>query len=156
MCCCQACRRARGRDISILNLWQRLARHLRTRLISGLLVLVPLVITIVVVRVMYATLASFLIPMIRPFLRNLPGSVVSVAAVTASVLVIYSIGLVTRHWIGRLLLRVTEGLILTLPVVKTVYASAKQVVDTFSAGGMLSPDRFRFAVPPVTEGNGAA
>lgn len=111
----------------------RIGKHLQTRMVSGLLVLIPLAITLFVLNVFLNSLTAFARPLLKPLLGVLPDSVLTLIALILTVLLIYLTGLVTTHIVGRRLILFGERLLLRLPVVKTVYAASKQVVETFSS-----------------------
>jgi uncharacterized membrane protein len=48
-----------------------------------------------------------------------------------SLAVIFLLGLIGTNILDRRLLAAFEGLLLRLPLVKTIYSSAKQVIETF-------------------------
>lgn len=107
--------------------------HLKTRMISGMLVLGPLVITLFILKLIFAALTAFVLPVLRPWLAELPESAVVFIATAASLLLIYLVGMFTTHFLGRRLIQMGEGVMLKLPIVKSVYSASKQVMDTFSA-----------------------
>jgi uncharacterized membrane protein len=108
-------------------------RHLRTRIVSGILVLVPVAITVFILRLVFASLSGFLMPVLRPFVGDLPPWALYGIAVASTLLLIYAMGALTAFMIGRRLLNLAERVILQVPLVKTIYSASKQVVDTFSA-----------------------
>jgi len=63
----------------------------------------------------------------------LPDYALMLIALAVTVLVVYLVGQVATHLVGRRLIHLGERLLLKLPIVKSIYASSKQVVDTFSA-----------------------
>ncbi len=110
-----------------------LGRHIRTRIVSGILVLVPIAITVFILRIVFASLSGFLMPVLRPFVGDLSPWALYAIAVTSTLLLIYAMGALTAFMIGRRLLNLAERVILKVPLVKTIYSASKQVVDTFSA-----------------------
>lgn len=110
----------------------KIGGHLKTRMISGMLVLGPLVITLFILKIIYAALTAFVLPVLRPWLSELPESAVVIIATVASLLLIYLVGMFTTHFLGRRLIKMGENLMLKLPIVKSVYSASKQVMDTFS------------------------
>lgn len=105
--------------------------------ITGLLVWVPLAITIWVLALIINTLDQTLL-LLPASLR--PGPVFGVSVpgfgVLLSVIVILLTGLVTANFIGQRLLKFWEAVLTRIPVVKSVYSSVKQVSDTlFSSSG---------------------
>jgi uncharacterized membrane protein len=111
----------------------RIGRHIRRRLVSGLLVLVPLAITVVVVKLLFSSLTAFILPLLEPLRQELPAYALPVIALAATVLIVYIVGVVTTHIVGRRLIHLGESILLRLPIVKPIYAASKQAVDVFSA-----------------------
>jgi uncharacterized membrane protein len=112
--------------------WVGAGRHLRRRLVTGLLVLVPTGITILVVRFLFSLTASVLAPAVRLVPGKLPASVISLISVCAFLLLLYAVGALAQLLVGRRLISIAEALVARIPLVKSVYSAAKQVVDTLS------------------------
>jgi len=110
----------------------RIAKHVRNRLMSGVLVLIPLAVTLFVLNLLFSSLTSFVRPLLRLWLGELPEYVLMLIALATTVVGIYLVGFVTAHIVGRRLIHYGETLLLKLPIVKSVYSASKQVVDTFS------------------------
>lgn len=108
-------------------------RHIRNRFVSGILVLVPVAITIFVLRLVFASLSGFLMPVLKPFVGDLPEGAVYLLAVASTLLLIYAMGALTAFMVGRRMLNLAEQIILQVPLVKTIYSASKQVVSTFSS-----------------------
>ena len=108
-------------------------RHVRTPLVSGLLVLVPLAATLFVLKLLFSSLTSFARPFVRPFVGDLPEYVLSLIAFFVSLLLVYLAGLITNYIIGLRLIAWCEALLLKLPLVKSVYSGSKHAVETFSS-----------------------
>jgi uncharacterized membrane protein len=108
--------------------------HLKARMISGLLVLGPLFITLFVLKLVFAALSSFVLPVLNalPWLGELPDGGMIFISVLVSLLMIYLVGMFTNHFIGRRFIHFGERIMMKLPIVKSVYAASKQVMDTFS------------------------
>ncbi len=110
---------------------------MRKYFITGLLVLVPLVITLWVLNLIIGTLDQSLMllpPRLQPeslFGFHLPGF-----GTVLTLLIVLLTGLVTRNIIGNRLLILWELLLQRIPVVNSIYSSVKQVSDTlFSSSG---------------------
>jgi uncharacterized membrane protein len=110
----------------------KIGGHLKARMISGMLVLGPLVITLFILKFIFAALTAFVLPVLRPWLAELPESAMLVIAAVAALLLIYLVGMFTTHFLGRRLIKMGEGIMLKLPIVKSVYSASRQVMDTFS------------------------
>ncbi|HRR33408.1 MAG TPA: DUF502 domain-containing protein [Kiritimatiellia bacterium] len=116
----------------------RVGVHIRNRLMSGLLVLIPLAITLFVLRLLFNWLTAFARPLLRSWLGELNETALALIALAVTVAVLYAVGLVATHLVGRRLIHFGERVLLRLPIVKTVYSASKQVVDAFSASGKSS------------------
>lgn len=109
----------------------------RRYLVTGLLVLVPLVITIWVL----ATLIGFLdqsLLLLPPAWRpdNLLGVHIPGFGVILTVLIVLVTGMIATNILGKRVLLVWEAILARVPVVKSIYYSVKQVSDTlFSDSG---------------------
>ncbi|HOW97953.1 MAG TPA: DUF502 domain-containing protein [Kiritimatiellia bacterium] len=110
-----------------------LARHLRRRLVSGVLLLVPLAITLFILNLIFNALTAFALPLLRPWLGEWPEYALVAVALAVTFALIYLVGLIATHIIGRRIIQFGEAILLKLPIVKSVYSASKQVVNTFSA-----------------------
>lgn len=115
--------------------WQR---YVRTRLISGFLVLVPLWITYFVASTLFGVMGSVLQPLFRLLPWELSPAVTWFLSVLAFLLVVFLVGVITSRVIGKRLLRWGESIILRVPVIKNIYGAAKQVIDAISLPGKSS------------------
>ena len=104
---------------------------MRKYFITGLLVLVPLVITLWVLNLIIGTLdrSLFLLPPgLRP--ESLFGFYLPGFGTVVTLVIIFLTGLVTRNIIGNRVLKLWELLLQRIPVVNSIYSSVKQVSDT--------------------------
>ena len=113
------------------------SRRMKKYFITGLLIWVPLAITAWVLSLIVGTMdqSLLLLPVsIRP--ETLLGFYVPGVGAILTLLVVFLTGLVTANIIGQRLVRFWEGVLSSIPVVKSVYYSVKQVSDTlFSSTG---------------------
>jgi uncharacterized membrane protein len=109
----------------------------RRYLITGLLVWVPLVITVWVLSFLVSTMDQTLLLLptaLRP--EHWLGVYVPGMGVVLTLLVVFLTGLFTANIIGQRLVRFGERALARIPVVNSIYNGVKQVSDTlFSPGG---------------------
>ncbi len=108
---------------------------LRSYFVTGLLIWVPLVITLWVLNLIVSTMdqsLQLLPEHLQP--ERLLGRRVPGVGVLLTLLVIFVTGLLTRNILGQGLVRLWEGLLSRIPIVRSIYSSVKQVSDT-----VLSP-----------------
>ena len=110
---------------------------MRRYFITGLLIWVPLGITIWVLQALIGTMDQSL--------QLLPGSLQPKAlfgfhvpglGAILTVLIVFITGLATANILGQRMVRFWEGVLARIPIVKSIYYSVKQVSDTlFSSSG---------------------
>jgi len=110
---------------------------LKKYFITGLLVWVPLGITLWVLRLLVTSMDQTLLLLPERFqTENLFGVHIPGMGVLLSLLILFATGLITANFIGQRLLQFWESLLGRIPVVKSIYNSVKQVSDTlFSSNG---------------------
>jgi uncharacterized membrane protein len=105
--------------------------------ITGLLIWVPLAITVWVLYLIVSTMDQTLLLLpaaVRP--ERLLGYHIPGVGVILTLLIVFLTGLVTANIIGQRLVRFWESVLSRIPIVKSVYYSVKQVSDTlFSSSG---------------------
>jgi uncharacterized membrane protein len=104
---------------------------IRKYFITGLLIWVPLAITLWVLNFIVSTMDKTLLllpPTWRPLSllhADIPGF-----GVILTLLIVFITGLLARNFIGQRLVKFWEGLLGRIPIVRSVYSSVKQVSDT--------------------------
>jgi uncharacterized membrane protein len=114
---------------------KRIFKHLRAKIFTGILVILPLGITFLVLKFVFNTLDSILGPLmpriaVYPFNReySIPG-----LGIIGFFLLLYLIGVIATNVLGRKLVNWGDRLFTNIPVVKNIYLSSKQLTDAFSA-----------------------
>ncbi|MFT4172900.1 MAG: DUF502 domain-containing protein [Rhodocyclaceae bacterium] len=105
-------------------------------LITGLLVWVPLAITVWVLQLVVSTLdkSLLLLPAVLRPSQWLGFQVWGLGALV-SILIVLLTGVVASNFLGQRLVRFWESLLSRIPVVKSIYSSVKQVSDTLLGPG---------------------
>ncbi len=113
-------------------------KRVRASFISGLILLLPLVVTVFVVNLLIEKIGG---PSSRVFFGFLDTAwldkswapiVLKVISIIFVIILITLFGWLSKHFLGKYILRFTEITIERLPLVKTVYKTVKQMVEAFS------------------------
>ena len=119
-------------------------KPMRKYFITGLLILVPLAITVWVLNLVIGTLdqSLLLVPeQYRP--KKLFGFDIPGLGTILTILIVFLTGLLTNNLVGNYVVKLWERLLQRIPIVNSLYSSVKQVSDTlFSSSG----NAFRKAV----------
>ena len=104
-------------------------------LLTGLLIWVPLMITLWVLNLLVSTMDQTLL-LLPPALRteswlgiHIPG-----LGVILTVVVVFTTGVLAANFIGQKLVSFWEGVLSRIPVVNSIYKAVKQVSDTLFSG----------------------
>ncbi|MBW7864774.1 MAG: DUF502 domain-containing protein [Candidatus Hydrogenedentes bacterium] len=112
----------------------RLAARMQTFLLRGLIVVVPLGITVYVLLFIYRFTAARLVPLVRPVLGDLPDYMVVLFSMVLFFGTLFILGVVAKAAVGRKFIALLEYILHKIPLVKTVYGASKQVVDVMAPG----------------------
>jgi len=104
------------------------ARHFRTTLIAGLLVIVPVGVTFLILKFVF----DFLDPLLKPVFEEGISRYTPGMGIAALLIIIYLVGLVAAHVVGKRIVRLANNLVERIPVVNVVYKTARQAADVFS------------------------
>ncbi|MEJ2204336.1 MAG: DUF502 domain-containing protein [Gemmatimonadota bacterium] len=105
--------------------------RLRTRMASGLVALVPLVVTVLVLRFAFTATAGILLPFVDPAVADWPWLWRAALSLGILMLGIWILGEIATWAVGRRVLGLGEAVLLKVPFVKVVYGASKQVVEAF-------------------------
>jgi uncharacterized membrane protein len=109
-----------------MGLFRFIKVSMKKYFLSGLLVTVPLIITYLVLKALFGAVDGILSPIIIKLLgRDIPG-----LGIIATLILILIAGVLTRGFIGSSLIKQWDKIMAILPLVRTVYSAAKQLVVT--------------------------
>ncbi len=115
-----------------------LQRHFRKYLLAGLFLILPIGITLIILRFLITITAGGFVSILSRLWPHLSGILTWIISIGLMGIFVYGLGLLTAHVIGRKMVAVGEKIILQIPLFKTIYSVSKQVVDTFSMSGKAS------------------
>lgn len=117
-------------DPSTARPWGRqIIRTLQRVFVSGILVVVPVTVTLFVLYFLFQKIDGLLSPLFLKYLGySLPGM-----GFLATVLLIFVIGLIARNVLGSRLFGLGELIFIRTPLVRAVYTAAKQLLEAVTS-----------------------
>ncbi len=110
-----------------------LKHKIRNIFITGLLVTLPIMITFFFIRVLFRMIDSLLGPTVNELLSTMGlHFIIPGIGFILTLFIIFSIGLASKNVIGRKILKRFEKFLDGIPMVKSIYSGAKQVIHTIS------------------------
>ena len=108
--------------------------RIRNAFLTGLIVLLPLLVSVWVFFAFAQELDGFFQPVIRPLLRReVPG-----LGFILGILVILFFGFITPYYIGRKLQSSLDRMMMRIPFLRGIYRTTRQVIDVARASGSTS------------------
>ncbi|MBI2866457.1 MAG: DUF502 domain-containing protein [Chloroflexi bacterium] len=109
----------------------RFGEHIRKSFATGLLIIVPVVVTMAALAFVFEKVDGVLQPGLEVALgRRIPG-----LGLLGLVVIIYAVGLIGNRVLGRKLIAGGQRLLQRLPIAGAVYTSARELIDSFSGQG---------------------
>lgn len=110
--------------------------YIRTCFISGLLVWLPILVTLVVIKFLVDILSKSLLLLPAKWQPDIIlGVHIPGIGVIITLLVIFFTGMLAANFIGSKLLELSDSLMNRIPLVRSVYSGVKQVTQTLFAPG---------------------
>jgi uncharacterized membrane protein len=102
--------------------------HIERTLGAGILVILPIGITVVILKFFF----DLLDPVLQPVVDLLPGRDIPGLGFLALMLLIYLAGLITTHVLGRRVIDLGHRVLEVIPVVKSIYGTTRTAVEMLS------------------------
>jgi uncharacterized membrane protein len=110
--------------------WRWLVRKVRAHFLAGLLIVIPLGITVWILYQGFSWIDNFLQDAVieRVFGHPIPGIGFGI-----TVVLIYIVGAIASNVFGRRMIRYGESLLGRVPIARNIYSGTKQIMESFSA-----------------------
>lgn len=112
----------------------KLTSVLKKYFISGVLVVVPIILTYIVLRFMFESIDGILQPLINKIL----GYSVFGLGIFVTILVIILAGIFTRNIIGARIYRLGDMVMVKVPIIRPIYSATKQLIEAVTKPTMKS------------------
>ena len=111
----------------------RLRRHLLTKILSGLLIVIPFFIAYFVLVIVFRMILSIVSPILHiGSYSGMPESIVTILSIIILVIIVYLLGVLATYSFGRKMVKLTETLMLKIPLLKTIFSASKTAISALS------------------------
>lgn len=118
---------------------ERLRKTLKKRLIAGILIILPAYITYFIIKTLFSFVGGYFSPIVRRIIETnnykLPDLAVTIISLILTFIALYFIGLFAANIVGARIIHFFELLVNKMPLIKTVYSSSKQIIQTATLPG---------------------
>jgi uncharacterized membrane protein len=122
----------------------------RKYLLAGLLVMVPIGVTILVLAWIFTTIDGIL----QPIIEDIFGQPIIGLGFGVTLALVIIVGMIASNYVGRRLIKVSESGLAKVPIFKQLYTGAKQVMESLSGTGSFNKAAFREVVLVEFPSNG--
>ena len=106
--------------------------------ISGLLVLLPVWLTIFIILFVFKWISSLSLPILSPFLKLFTSDsqwveiLAKIASFFLTLIIIFFVGFLTNLWFGKKLYEFFENIFTKIPLIGTIYSALKKLFSFFA------------------------
>jgi len=127
-----------------LGMVAQFKKDVRRRMLTGLLLILPVYVTFFVVKFLFGFVGGTLSPVIKKILQfygvALPKSsldefIITFLGLILTFISLYFIGIFAANFVGKSIIRVFENLLTKTPIIKNIYSSVKQIIHSVSLPG---------------------
>ena len=127
-----------------LGMVAQFKKDVRRRMLTGLLLILPVYVTYFVVKFLFGFVGGTLSPVIRKVLQfygvALPRSsldefIITFLGLILTFISLYFIGIFAANFVGKSIINYFENMLTKTPIIKSIYSSVKQIIHSISLPG---------------------
>ncbi len=129
------------------GVFAQLKKDVRKRILTGLLLILPVYVTFFVVKFIFGFVGGILSPIIKKAFQwygvSLPKTsaeefVITFLGIILTFILLYFIGIFAANFMGKVIISYFENLLTKTPVIRNIYSSVKQIIHSISLPGKQS------------------
>jgi len=117
-----------------------MASHVKKKFITGLLVLIPLIVTVYIAYLIVSFIENFIGPALKNIFFQVFQREVYITGMACIIFVVitYLTGLFVSNYFGKTVFSRGEQIVRRIPIVKSIYGSVKDMTEAFSSDKIKS------------------
>lgn len=127
-----------------LGVFAQFKKAVRKRMLTGLLLILPVYVTFFVVKFLFSFIGGTLAPVIKKFLQflgvalpktTLDEFIITFFGLVLTFIALYFIGIFAANFVGKAIINYFENLLTKTPVIRNIYSSVKQIIHAVTLPG---------------------
>ncbi|MCF6158975.1 MAG: DUF502 domain-containing protein [wastewater metagenome] len=126
-----------------LGIFAQFKRNVRKRMLTGLLLILPIYVTFFVVKFLFGFVGGLLSPIIKKIFlfhgispkTHFDEFVITFLGIILTFMTLYFIGIFAANFVGKAIINYFESLLTKTPIVRNIYSSVKQIIHSISLPG---------------------
>ena len=111
--------------------WTKVKKSLRTKFLTGIFTLIPIVLTVYVFRLFLSFFNNIVGPVVTPLAIKYLGFKIPGLGLVAGLFLVFLLGLFTSNIVGKSFIHMLENWVDQIPLIKTVYSTSKKILTAF-------------------------
>ena len=130
-----------------LGMFGQFKKDVRKRMLTGLLLILPVYVTFFVIKFLFGFIGGTLSPVIRKVFQfygaalpktSLDEFVITFLGLILTFISLYFIGIFAANFVGKSIISYFENLLTKTPIIKSIYSSVKQIIHSIGLPGKQS------------------
>jgi len=126
------------------GIFAQFKKDIRNRMLTGLLLILPVYVTFFVVKFLFGLVGGPLSPLIKKVFQfcgialprtSIDEFVITFLGIILTFILLYFLGIFAANFIGKAIIQYFENLLTRTPIVKNIYSSVKQIIHSISLPG---------------------
>lgn len=109
----------------------RIVSELKKSFVAGLLLILPLIITILILRFLFGIITGLFSPVLMHFVPEIPIWLKTLVSMTILIVLICGLGVLTSHFLGRWFWGRFEHILMRIPLLRSIYSASREMVGVF-------------------------
>lgn len=115
----------------MIDFIKKVAHHLWSLFLGGLITLLPITLTIAVFHTSFKILAGWLAP-VRAYVPEQIANLIPYSEIISIILLIFLFGIILRVFVLHTVIHAIEEIIVKIPLIRPIYSGIRQLIQAFS------------------------
>lgn len=126
------------------GIFAQFKKDIRNRMLTGLLLILPVYVTFFVVKFLFGLVGGTLSPIIKKVFQfygialprtSIDEFVITFLGIILTFILLYFLGIFATNFIGKSIIQYFENLLTKTPIIKNIYSSVKQIIHSVGLPG---------------------
>jgi uncharacterized membrane protein len=123
-----------------MTILKKINQKIRRIFLTGLLVIVPIGVTILILIWMFKTIDNLLAPIVKFVMMKTLGQAITIPGLglLVGIALVFTAGLIATNIIGRKILKLGDYIVERIPLVRNIYSGSKQIIEAMTLNNQKS------------------
>src|SRR4030043_141387 len=109
----------------------KLLSGIKKSFVAGLLLILPLIITLVILQVLFEITTGLFSPILLHFFPVMPIWLKTFISIAILIILICGLGILTSHFLGQWFWNRFEHILMQIPLLRSIYSASREIIGVF-------------------------